>query len=395
MQSSPAVKVAMAAVAISIAVMIISIAIVMGFKHEIRDRITGFNSHISLYTQSDANSDNLVKMDNNLQKLLDSQPYINSYNLELSMPAIFKTAEDFKGVYLKGMGRGADTQFLKQCLLQGSVPDFGNKASADKIVISHLAASRLGLNVGDEIDTYFIVNDLRVRRLKISGIYNSHFEHYDDVLAYGSINLLQELASLKSDEATAVKIMTNNFDNVDENTSILQNCLMKAYSQGQTDKLYLTENAKTQGFNYFQWLSLLDTNVIVVLILMLAVSCITLISGMLILIIDKTRFIGIVRALGISNHSLSRVFIYLSIRVALWGMLIGNIIAISFVWIQKQTHLIPLDADSYYFDYVPVSMQWEAFLILDFVTIILIFTTLLLPSRYVSKISPARAMRYE
>ncbi len=394
-RSSPAVKVAVAAVAVSVAVMILSIAIVFGFKENIRDRITGFNSHISVYSQPDEEGDNIVVMDQSLQKFLDSCPYITSYSLELSMPAILKTKTDFKGIYLKGMGRGADTRFLRQSVVQGSIPDFGDPSSADKIVISQIMADRLGLKTGDSIDTYFIIEDLLVRRLKIAAVYNSHFEQYDDVLAYSSLPMLQDLAGIKHNEATAVRIMTDNFDLVDPNTESLQNTLVKAYAEGKIAKPYLAENARTQGFNYFQWLGLLDTNVIVVLILMLAVAAITLVSGMLILIIDKTRFIGIVRALGMSNRSLSRVFIFLSIRVALIGLIIGNVAAIVLVCLQYYFHIIPLDAEAYYFDFVPVSLQWGAFLLLDVATVAVIFLTLLLPSRYVSKISPARSMRYE
>ena len=164
---------------------------------------------------------------------------------------------------------------------------------------------------------------------------------------------------------------------------------------GKVDKAYMTENAHVQGANYFQWLNLLDTNVIVVLTLMVAVACITLISGMLIIIIDKTRFIGIVRSLGMSNRSLGRVFIYLSIRVALWGLLIGNALMLTLLVIQDKTHFIPLDADSYYFDFVPVSLDWWSFALLNIATVAVIFLTLLLPSRFVSRISPSRAMRYE
>ncbi len=397
-KSTPAVKVAVAAVAISIAVMLASIAIVLGFKNEITAKITGFNSHITLYSlaQSEADADaNIVQLTPALRRILDDADYITSYSLEVSMPVILKTESDFKGVYLRGLGEGADMDFLQGSLVDGKMPAFGGQQRSDSVIVSQMAADQLGLKVGGSIDTYFITDDVRVRKLAIAGIFNTHFENYDDALMFGDIRLLQGIAGLNLTEGTSIKVMTNDFKRLDENTVDLHSRLARAMAAGKVDKAYMTENAHVQGANYFQWLNLLDTNVIVVLILMVAVACITLISGMLIIIIDKTRFIGIVRSLGMSNRSLGRVFIYLSIKVALWGLMIGNALMITLLVIQDKTHFIPLDADSYYFDFVPVSLDWQSFALLNAATVAVIFLTLLLPSRFVSRISPARAMRYE
>lgn len=397
-KSTPAVKVAMAAVAISIAVMLAAISIVLGFKNEIKGKIIGFNSHITLYAQSlDENTPdgNVIDLNPDLCKILDDAPYVTSYSLEISMPAILKTSDDFKGVYIKGLGPGADTRFLQESIVARKMPDLESKDAADQVLLSEQAASQLHLKPGDTIDTYFITNDVRVRRLKVAGIYNTHFESYDDSFIFGQISALQAIAGLRSSQGTSVKVMTNDFLNVDANTADLRRRVSPLTISEQSGRAYLTENARVQGAAYFQWLDLLDTNVAVVLALMIAVACVTLISGMLIIILDKTRFIGIVRSLGMSNRSLSQVFIYLSVKVALWGMLIGNVVMLTLLTVQKYTHFIPLDADSYYFDFVPVSLDWGAFALLNGCTLIVIFLTLLLPSRYVSRISPARAMRYE
>lgn len=400
-KTSPAVNVAMAAVAISVAVMLASIAIVLGFKNQIKERIIGFNSHITLYSpganQYDPES-NISTLDNSLCELLDSLPYVTSYNLELSMPVIFKTDHDFKGVYIKGLGKGADVSNLEESLVEGRMPDFGAKPSSDgtgEVLISSIAANQLGLKTGDFINTYFITDDVRVRRLKITGIYNTHFEHYDDVFVYGQLAMLQQIAGIRHNQGTAVKIMTDDFDRLEANTQDLHNRLILATTTGRLGKTYFAENAIVQGANYFQWLNLLDTNVIVVLVLMLCVAAITLISGMLIIIIDKTRFIGIIRSLGMSNGRLSRVFVYMALRVALWGLLIGNAVMLTLIAVQDKTRFIPLDGEAYYFDYVPVSFDLGAFLLLNIGTVVVIFLTLLLPARFVSRISPARAMRYE
>lgn len=378
--------------------MLASIAIVIGFKNEITAKIVGFNSHISLvsYGQGDRETaDNLVSVDNSLTELLDEVPYIKSYSLELSMPAILKTDTDFKGVYMKGFGSGADLGYVKEGLVDGYVPDFTSRESAGEVVISKIAANQLGLKAGDNINTYFITDDVYVRKLKVAGIYDTHFEHYDDVFIFGQLRMLQDIARIKPNQGTAVKVMTYNFDNLQQNTADLHNRLVRAGATGNLDRMYITDNALQQGAHYFQWLSLLDTNVVVVLALMLAVAAITLISGMLIIIIDKTRFIGIVRSMGMSNVSLSRVFVYLALRVAVRGLIIGNAVMLTLLAVQHYTRIIPLDAESYYFDYVPVSLHWGAFALLNAGTLVVIFLTLLLPSRFVSRISPARAMRYE
>lgn len=397
-KSTPAVKVAVAAVAISIAVMLASIAIVLGFKNEVKEKIVGFNAHISLISngnEGDSAGDNLVAVDKPLEELLDAIPFVKSYSIELSMPAILKTDSDFKGVYIKAFGSGADVSYIKEGLVEGYIPDFTKRESASEVVLSQIAADQLGLKAGDFINTYFITDDVYARKLKVAGVYNTHFEQYDDVFIFGSLSMLQEIAKIKSNQGTSVKIMTDDFSALEDNTRALSSTLVNAYADRSVDRLYIADNALHQGAQYFQWLDLLDMNVVVVLVLMLAVAVITLISGMLIIIIDKTRFIGIVRALGLSNRALSRVFVYLALRVALLGLVVGNVLMITLLVVQHYTHFIPLDAEAYYFDYVPVSLNWGAFLLLNAGTIILIFLTLLLPSRFVSRISPSRAMRYE
>ena len=400
-RSTPAVKVAVAAVAISIAVMLASIAIVLGFKNEIRGKIIAFNSDLTLYCQppasGEAASDEEILVDLNpaLTALLDSIPYVTSYSLETSMPVIMKTKDDFKGVYLKGKAPGADMSIIRESMVEGKLPSFSPDEDALQIVISRMAASQLGLKAGDKIDTYFITDEVRVRRLTVAGVFDTHFENYDDVFIFGNMKLLQELAGIRRTQGTSLKVTIDDFSRLDEYTADLRHRLLAGYAEQKLSKPLNVENAQQQGEAYFQWLNLLDTNVIVILALMIAVACITLISGMLILIIDKTRFIGIVRSLGMSNRAVGRVFTYLSLRVALWGVVIGNAVMLTLLTVQHFTHFIPLDADAYYLDYVPVSLDWMAFLLLNIATLVVIFLTLLLPSRYVSRISPSQAMRFE
>lgn len=393
---APAVGIAVAAVAISIAVMIASIAIVLGFKQEIRDKVVGFNGHITLYPSiTNPDEDNLITLTPSLKEELNSIPFVKDYTLEAAIPAILKTSTDFKGVYLKGLSGKSSLEFIKKNLEEGELVDFSQPDNKNKVVISRDEARQLGLLLGDKIDTYFISDDVRVRRLEIVGIYNSHFEQYDDLMMFGSLPLVQQLGQIDENQGTFLQIDTDNFDKISDYTYLLQSHLNAALEDGRLSRLYHSDNVLNQGIGYFSWLALLDTNVAVVLILMMIVGCITLVSGMLIIILEKKRFIGMMKALGAPTSKVRQIFVYLALRIALWGMLIGNIFIIAVLLIQDKTHIMPLDADSYYIDYVPVEISWPAILLLNLGVLIVTYLVLILPSRFVAGISPAETMRYE
>ncbi len=394
--SSPAIRVAVAAVALSVAVMLAAIAIVLGFKREIRDKVIGFNSHITLYAVPAGPEDsNLITLTPTLRALLDSQDFITSYSLEASIPAILKTADDFKGIYLKSMEGEALRKFLSSNIEEGSLPDFSKEGNDMKIVISRKAADQLRLKAGDKIDTYFMSGSIRVRRLEIAAIYNSHFDTYDNVFVYGSLPLIQNLGEVSGTQGTSVSITTDDFDNLQQNAEHLAAVLNEALASGLVYKYYRVDNALNQGAGYLRWLSLLDTNVIVILVLMTIVACAPLISGMLIIILDKKSFIGLIRTLGATVKKVRSIFIYMAIRIALTGIVIGNALMLALLWAQDRWHFLPLDPDSYYIDFVPVEISWQAILILNAATVFVIYLCLILPSCFAAKISPAETMRYE
>lgn len=394
--NSPAIRVAVTAVALSVAVMLAAIAIVLGFKREIRDKIIGFNSHITLYAIPAGPEDsNLITLTPTLRTILDSQDYITGYSLEASIPAILKTQDNFKGVYLKSMDGKAIKDFMSSNIEEGKLPDYSKEGSDMKIVISRRAADQLNLKAGDKIDTYFMSGSIRVRRLEISAIFNSHFDTYDNVIIYGSLPLIQNLGEISPTQGTSISITTDDFNNLENNSTQLTATLNDAVASGLLYKYYHADNALNQGAGYFRWLSLLDTNVIVVLVLMTIVACATLISGMLILILDKKNFIGLIRSMGATIKSVRHVFIYLVIRVALAGLAIGNILMLTLLWAQHKWHFLPLDPESYYIDFVPVEISWTSIVILNIATIAIIYICLILPSWFAAKISPAETMRYE
>lgn len=395
-KKAPAVAVAVAAVALSVAVMMASVAIVLGFKKEIRDKVVGFNGHITLYASpSTPDEENIVTMTPSLKKELESLPYVIDFSLQAAIPAILKTGSDFKGVYMKGLADKATERFISRNMEQGKVVDFLNPDNKNKIVVSANAARQLDLHVGDKIDTYFISDELRVRRLEITGIFNTHFNQYDDLLIYGSLPLVQQMGQIDSDQGTYIQVFTDDFDKIDDYTIRLQQKLNEAVADGRIYRFYKTDNVLSQGIGYFSWLSLLDTNVVVVLVLMMIVGCITLISGMLIIIIEKKKFIGTMKALGAPTGKVRRVFVYLAVRIALWGILIGNLIMVTLLLVQEKTHIVPLDAESYYIDFVPVSLSPLHIALLDVGVVVITYFVLILPSRFVARISPAETMRYE
>ena len=394
-KNSPAIKVAVAAVALSVAVMLAAVAIVLGFKKEIHDKAVGFNSHITLYAASQGEEGNTLTLTPTLANMMSDLPFVKEFNIQSVIPAILKTSTDFKGVYLKGLVGDQGRQFMQSNLIEGSVPDYSKEENRLKVLISEKAARELGLKTGDNIDTYFISDDVRVRRLKVAGVYNSHFEAYDDILVFGDIATVQQLGLLQPNQGTALLINVDDFDQVEQYSAEIQNKLTQALADGILYRQYIVENVQTQSAGLFRWLSLLDMNVAVVLALMTVVACITLISGMLIIILDKKRFIGLMKALGAPSAAIRRIFIYLAIKIAAIGLAIGNILMLALLFIQKHTHFIPLDPDSYYIDFVPVEISWISVAVLNLGVLIVIYVALVFPSRSVAKVSPAETMRYE
>ena len=395
-KSSPAVKVAVAAVALSVAVMLAAVAIVMGFKREIESKVIGFNSHISLYAvPAQPGDDNLVTLTPSLSHLLEEQPYIRSFSLEATIPAILKTSDNFKGVYLKSLNGEAIRGFIGSNLEEGRIPEYKEGKESMDIVISRIQANQLGLKVGDRIDTYFISQDVKVRRLNVAGIFNSHFDNYDGIYVYGDLKLIQKLGGIKSDQGTALTIHTDDFNRVVDNSMLLHNTLLEALANGTVYRYYNVDNAYNQGAGYFHWLTLLDTNVVVILTLMTFVAIVTLISGMLIIIIDKKRFIGLIRSMGASVRGTRRVFLYLAMKIGVYGLLIGNVVALAILYAQDKWHFLPLDPDAYYIDFVPVELNWLSILTLNLGVVLMIWLALILPSRFVAKIPPAETMRTE
>ena len=390
---SPSIGIGITAVAVSVGIMIAAISIVLGFKHEITEKIISFNSHITLYptriTESDP--DNL-ELTAPLKHILDNEEYISGYHLEAAIPAILKTDEDFKGIYM----RGGNGNYISDLVADNLIAGNADLSVADNaIAVSRKTSRELGLEVGDTIDAYFIGKSVRGRRMNVTAVFDTHFEDYDNIYAFVNLPLIQDVAGLSATQGSEIHLTTDGFNRIEQSTSRLRDVLLSSSAENPAVPLLTVTNVRKQGANYFSWLSMLDTNVAVILSLMAVVACVTLISGLLIIIIEKRRMIGILRSFGASGKIIRRTFVYMALRICLWGILIGNTVALAVLWLQQSIHFLRLDPDSYYIDFVPVRFNWYALIILNISVFVLARILLILPARTASRTDVSSILRYE
>lgn len=396
-KSSPAVKVAVTSVALSIAVMLLAVAVIFGFKKEVTRKIEGFTPHISLYSsETDESGKAVLRPDEGLGAVLDSVPYIKEWHTSVNVLALLKRSDSFKGLYLTGVDSTFDSSFLKENLVSGKIPDFRNaEINSRQLLVSRKSASDLGLKAGDSINVYSIGDQVRVSRMEVTGIYDSHFEMYDNILAFSSANAARELGGFRPDEVTRIDITTHELKETDQSAAALHQALAQEAEKGNISPFVAIDTITSQCAGIFGWLALLDINVWIVLILLTVVSAFTLISGMLIIILEKVRFIGVMKALGAPSSSIRHIFIWLSMRIGIKGVAIGTAAGLLLISLQYWFHVVPLNPDAYYMDYAPVEFCWWAFAAVIVGFSLCIYLTLELPSRLVSRISPSESMRFE
>ncbi len=400
---SPSIPIAVAGVALSVIVMMVAIAVVLGFKREIREKVMGFDSQITItasqeaYDHTDYRPITPVALTDTLRRILyETLPDGARLSLTCTRPAMLKTENDFLGIVLKGMSADSDLSFIESNLTDGIMPDLSDKERNNSVIISRNMAVSLGLSVGDKVHGYFFIDDnVRARNLTVSAIYESHFGEYDALYAFCGIDMMQRLLGLAPDEGSAIDITGIPADRIASDTEAVYTALGQAYHENLTDRWYVVDNVLHSGALYFNWLELLDTNVIVILILMSLVSGFTLISSLFIIILERVRMIGLLKAIGATGGMIRRIFIYLAERLVLMGIIIGNTVAITLLILQSKFHLIPLDPEAYYLNYVPVELNLWHIIILNTGIIAVSSLMLLLPSHIIARISPAQTMRYE
>lgn len=394
--SKPAIRIATAGVAIGLAVMIISVSVVLGFKHTIRDKVVGFGCHIQVadFMSLQTNENYPIQMGDSMINVLKKTPGVKHVQRFANKQGILKTENDFLGVVFKGVGPEYDTTFIHQNMVEGSIPKFSDEASKNKILVSKEMANKLNIKVGQKIFSYFIDNQgLRVRRFTVEGIYQTNLKQYDQIICYTDLYTAVKLNGWEDDQTSGAEITVNDFNSVNEVEDILVHKVNRTI-----DKYGETYSSKTiQEINpqIFSWLDLLDLNVWIILALMIAVAGVTMISGLLIIILERTTMIGVLKALGARNRVVRHSFMWFAVFIIGKGMIIGNIIALGLIALQSTTGIVKLDPTTYYVETVPVEYAWLPFVVINIATLIISVLVLIAPSYLISHIHPAKSMRYE
>lgn len=394
--SRPAIHIATAGVAIGLAVMIVSVCVVLGFKHTIRDKVIGFGSHIQVADFMTIQQMNQypVVMDDSMMTVLQKTPGVKHVQRFAMKDGILKTDEDFLGVGFKGVGTEWDSTFIHQNMVEGSIPKFDDKASHNQILVSKLMADKLRLKCGQRIFAYFIdLNGVRTRRFTIAGIYQTNLKKYDEIMVYTDLYTTIKLNGWEDDQASGAELTVNDFNKLQDTEDILVKNVNRTMDHyGET---YSSATIQETNPQIFQWLNLMDMNVWVILGLMLAVAGVTMISGLLIIILERTSMIGVMKALGARNKTIRHTFLWFAVFIIGKGMLLGNILALGILSVQKYTGLVKLDAQTYYVSTVPVEFNWLCIIALNVATLLISVFMLVAPSYMISHIHPAKSMRYE
>ena len=394
--SRPAIHIATAGVAIGLAVMIISVCVVLGFKHTIRDKVIGFGSHIQVadFMTLQQMDQYPVVMDDSMIQALKKAPGVKHVQRFAIKEGILKTDEDFLGVAFKGVGPEFDSTFIHENMVEGSIPKFDDKASHNKILISQLMADKLRLKTGQKIFAYFIDRQgVRTRRLTISGIYQTNLKKYDEIIVYTDLYTAVKLNGWEDNQASGAEVTVKDFNQLQDTEDFyIKNVNRTVDEYGET---YSSATIKELNPQIFQWLSLLDINVWMILGLMLIVAGVTMISGLLIIILERTSMIGVLKALGARNKTIRHTFLWFAVFIIGKGMLFGNIIGLGLLALQSATGLIKLDAQTYYVSNVPIEYNWFYIIALNVATLLISVFMLVAPSYLISHIHPAKSMRYE
>ena len=398
----PGVAVGVAGIALALIVMMVSIAVVTGFKHEIREKVTGFESEITIYAhdmQTGEYESSGFQLTPSLRSVIaQSAGEAARVTYSVRQPGILKTDSAFTGVVIKGVSPDFDWTFVREALVSGEIPDYANcdDELTNTIIISSDMARKLGAVEGDRIYAHFFRNNtIASRRLTVKAVYDTRFSDYDGLYAFTPALLLQQLAGVDSTTVGAVEINGIQGRDVEEVTDRLRAATMQLSINDTPGRIYDVSNVRQAGAMYFNWLELLDTNVAVILILMTLVSGFTLISSLFILILDRINTIGLLKAMGADNSLVRAIFIVMAERLVVRGLVIGNIIGLGLLFLQHKWHLIPLDPEAYYLAFVPVEINWWCIVALNVGVAVVSCLMLILPSQMISTLSPARSIRYE
>jgi lipoprotein-releasing system permease protein len=382
------IRIAIVAVAISVAVMIIAVAIVKGYKYEIRNKIIGFNTHIQISRLDMNNSYQSTPLvaDTLLEHLLASTDGIVHVQRFAVKAGIIKTKDEFEGVVLKGIDRNYNWRFIREHLQEGTVLSLPDSVTSNDIILSQKTVDKLRLKLGDPVVMCFVQEPLRVRKLKLAGIYKTGFDEMDALYAFADMRHIQKLNSWGPDQVNGYEISLSDYDRLDEITGKVMGIV--PYNMD-------VQSIRKMHPQLFDWLNLLDLNTVIIIILMIVVACINMSTALLILIVERSNMIGILKALGARNMAVGNLFLYMAAYLMAGGMLIGNIVGIGLCWSQQKWAWFKLPQESYYLSEVPIRFDTTDILLINGGAFIVCLLVLIVPSRFVLRISPVKAIRFE
>lgn len=389
--SRPVIRISYLSIALGLALMIISIAIVVGFKKSISDKIIGFAAHMQIvpFDNNASLEEQPLSIDPEFIERLAAKPEVKHIQYAAKKAGVLKTNDQIQGVVVKGVGKEYDQKFLRESLVAGEFPDFSTDKKTATVLISKILSSKLNVGLGDELRVWFVSSEEsqpRGRKFTVNGIFKTSLEEFDTRFIIADIRHIQKLNNWADDEVGSIEVFLQQAEKLDE------------VAEGIYQEIPYNLNLITVTEEYpqiFNWLSLLDMNVAVVLILMILVAGITMVSTLLIIILERTSMVGVLKALGANNATIQKIFLMKAAVIISKGMFWGNVVGLGFYFVQKYFEIIRLSPENYYMDFVPVELSLVNFLLLNIGTFIVCLLMLIVPSWYISRIVPAKALRYE
>ena len=393
--SRPINVIAIIGIALGLAVMILAVSILTGFKQQIREKVVGFGSHIQIMNfDSNISFETAPITDTQaFITVIKQMPGIKHVQRFATKAGIIKTDENIQGVVLKGVGSDFDWSYFGNSIVDGKVFTVADTGRTNDVIISKKISDMLSLKTGDSFAMYFVQDPPRSRKFTISGIYETSLEEFDKMYVFCDIGHIKRLNGWEENQISGFEIFINDFDQLDEMTQAVSDVI--GYRISEDEEKFRLLNIRERYPQLFDWLNFQDLNVIIIITLMLIVAGFNMISGLLILILEKTNMIGILKALGSEDFTIRRVFLYQAAYLISKGLLWGNLIGIGLAMLQLKTGLISLDPTSYYIKYVPVNLDPVHILLLNAGTIAAIILMLLVPSKLISRITPVKAIRYD
>ena len=393
--SRPINIIAIIGIAMGLAVMILAVSILTGFKKEIREKVVGFGSHIQIVNFDSNISFETVPISDTQEFIpkIKMIPDIQHIQVFATKAGIIKTEEEIQGVVLKGVGSDFDWSYFSNNMVDGTVFKVTDTVRIDKVIISKKISDLLKLRTGDSFAMHFVQDPPRMRKFTVCGIYETSLEEFDKIYVFCDIGHIKRLNGWEDDQVSGFEIFIDDFDQLDATTMAVRDAI--GYQIAEEETKFKVTNIRIRYPQIFDWLNFQDINVIIIIFLMLIVAGFNMISGLLILILEKTNMIGVLKALGSEDRMIRKVFLYQAAYLIGKGLLWGNIVGIGLAWLQLKTGIISLDPSSYYIKTVPVNLEMIHIMLLNAGSMAAIIVMLLIPSQLISRVTPVKAIRYD